>query len=88
MPGLLKIGVFFCFDKTYHLIIYVHFFIPKGSLSEEDLLRLEDNFLAYGRLLKEFDLSPYLYTENLENFDGGIGRFSLIWEKSSVWNEK
>lgn len=87
IPDLTRIGVFFCFDKTYH-IIYVHFFIPKGALSSDDLVRLEDNFLAYGRLLKEFDLSPHLYTDDPAKFKRGIGRIWLIRKSSPVWNEK
>lgn len=87
IPALTKIGVFFCFDKTYH-IIYLHFFIVKGSLSQKDLLRLEDNFLAYARLLKEFDLSPHLYTDDPAKFKRGIGRIWLIRKSSPVWNEK
>lgn len=87
MSGLTEIGVFFCFDKTYH-IIYVHFFIPKGALSSDDLVRLEDHFLAYARLLKEFDLSPHLYTDDPAKFKRGMGRFVLIRESSPLWNEK
>lgn len=37
---------------------------------------------------KKVDLSPYLYTDKPENFEGGIGRLWLIREKSAVWNEK
>lgn len=87
MYGLTEIGVFFHFNKTFH-IDYVHFVIGSRAPSRDKLIHLEKNFLEYVSLIKKFDLSPYLYTENFENFDGGIGRFWLIREKSSVWNEK
>lgn len=87
IPALTKIGVFFCFDKAYR-IIYLHFFIPKGLFSEEELVRLEGNFRTYARLFKEFDLSPHLYTDDPATFKRGIGRFSLIRKGSPLWNEE
>lgn len=87
MPGLTEIGVFFRFDKTYH-IDYVHFVIGSRAPSRNELIRWEKNFLEYVRLIKKVDLSPYLYTDDPAKFQYGIGRFWLIREKSSVWNEK
>ncbi len=87
IPALLKVGVFFRFDKTLH-IDYVHFVIYTHSFPREDLVPLEKNFLDYTRLLKKVDLSPYLYIDNPSKFECGIGRFGLIHEKSPVWNEK
>lgn len=87
IPALLKVGVFFRFNKTFH-IDYVHFVIYRNSFSKEDLVRLEKNFLEYMRIIKKVDLSPYVYTDNPEKFNYGIGRIWLIYEKSSVWNEK
>lgn len=87
IPALLRVGMFFRFDQTFH-IDYVHFIIYRRSFPKEDLLSLEKNFLKYMRLIKKVDLSPYVYTDNPGKFDYGIGRFWLINEKSSVWNEK
>lgn len=87
IPALLKVGVFFRFNKTFH-IDYVHFVIYRNSFSKEDLVRLEKNFLEYMRRIKEVDLSPYVSTDDPVKFTYGIGRIWLIYEKSSVWNEK
>lgn len=87
IPALLKVGVFFRFDKTLH-IDYVHFVIYTHSFPRKDLVPLEKNFLDYTRLLKKFDLSPYVYTDDPSKFEYGIGRIWLIHEKSPVWNEK
>lgn len=87
VPALLKVGVFFRFDKTLH-IDYVHFTIRIGSFSRDDLLRLETNFLEYAHMIKKIDLSPYVYTEDPLKFKYVIGRIWLIHEKSPVWNEK
>lgn len=84
---LSRVGVFFRFNKSFH-IDYLHFTIPSSSFSREDLVRLEFFFLDYARLLKKVDLSPYLYTDDPAKFEYGIGRFLLIRENSSVWNEK
>lgn len=84
---LSRVGVFFRFNKSFH-IDYLHFTIPSSSFSRKDLVRLEKNFLDYARLLKKVDLSPYLYTDDPAKFEYGIGRFLLIRENSSVWNEK
>lgn len=87
VSALSRVGVFFRFNKSFH-IDYLHFAIPSSFFSREDLVRLEKNFLEYGRLLKKVDLSPYLYTDNPAKFEYGIGRFVLIRKNSSVWNEK
>lgn len=87
IPALLKVGMFFRFNKTFH-IDYVHFVIYRRIFTKEDLLPLEKNFLEYMRIIKKVDLSPYVYTDNPEKFNYGIGRIWLIYEKSSVWNEK
>lgn len=87
IPDLQTIGVFFRFDKTFHMD-YVHFIIRRNSFTHEDLLLLEKNLVEYVRLLKQVDLGAYVYTDDPAKFEHGIGRFWLIREKSSVWNEK
>lgn len=87
MPALTDVGVFFRFDKTSH-VDYIHFIIPLGDFSRDDLLYLEKCFLQYVRLIKKVDLKPYLYSDNPEKFVNGISRFSLIRKTSPLWGEK
>lgn len=87
IPALLKIGVFFRFDKTYH-IDYIHFAIHRKKFSREELIPLEKNFLDYIDKIKKIDLKSYLYIAEPEKFEYGIGRIWLITKNSSVWNEK
>lgn len=84
MPALTDVGVFFRFDKTYH-VDYIHFIIPLGDFSREDLLSLEKCFLHYARLIKKVDLKPYLYIDNPDKFVNGISRLSLIRKNSPLW---
>lgn len=87
IPALADVGVFFQFDKTFH-IDYIHFAVPRRLFSDKDLLRLEKNFYQYTRLVKEIDLRPYLDVSDPEKFVNGISRFVLIRKTSDVWNEK
>lgn len=52
MPGLTEIGVFFRFDKTFH-IDYVHFVIGSRAPSRKELIHLGKNFLNYVCLTKK-----------------------------------
>lgn len=87
MSALTDVGVFFRFDKTYH-VDYIHFIIPLGDFSRDDLLRLEKCFLQYTRLIKKVDLKSYLYIDNPEKFVNGISRISLVRKASLLWGEK
>lgn len=86
IPKLAEVGVFFRFNKTFH-IDYLHFVINSRGPSRADLVRLEKNLLEYARLIKEIDLSPYFYTVDPENFQYGITRITLIMKNSPLWAE-
>lgn len=86
-PALTEVGVFFRFDRTWH-IDYVHFIINSRGPSRKELLLLEKNLLEYIRLIKKVDLGEYLTTDDPEKFEYGISRGYLIRKNSPVWNEK
>lgn len=87
LPALTEVGVFFRFDKTFH-IDYVHFVINSRGPSPKELLLLEKNLLEYIRLIKKVDLGEHLTTDDPEKFEYGISRGYLIRKNSPVWNEK